>query len=182
MFSLFKKNQPPYSVQRIQKGELLDKATLASVRTFFNDWLNKGPRKAMVGCWFILQEDASFVYWGMPIFKGVFSADRTVDAFYKTSKKELDEQFPWYKQQDQDLIWQRLYTIIKQKTIGVVSVRRDKALKGFIKKNQLHIEVSCGLIYPKKEGVKFAEETKVEYAIILDNKTMDLIDIKQQKK
>jgi len=182
MFSLFKNNQAPYSVQRIEKGELLDKATLKSVHTFFNDWLNKRPRKARVGCWFILYKNEDFVYWGIPVFKGLFSNDRTVETFYKTSKTALDEQFPLYKNYHQDFIWQRLYTIIKQDTTGIVTVRRDKALKGFIKGNQLQIEVSCRLIYPKKEGAEFAEEIKVQYDIVLDNKTMSLIAIKQQKK
>jgi hypothetical protein len=182
MFSLFKNNQAPYSVQRIEKGELLDKATLATVHAFFNDWINKRPRKARVGCWFVLYENESFVYWGMPVFKGISSNNKTVEVFYKTSKTELDKQFPLYKKNYQDFVWQRLYAIIKQETIGIVTVRRDKALKGFIKDNQLHIEVSCSLIYPKKEGAEFAEETKAQYDIVLDNKTMGLIAIKQQKK
>lgn len=182
MFSLFKNNRPPYSVQRIEKGELLDKATLATVQTFFNDWLNKRPRKAMVGCWFILYKDADFVYWGMPVFKGIFSDDRTVESFYKTPKVVLDEQFPLYKNKYQDFMWKRVYAVIKQEAVGVVSVRRNKAMKGFIKDNQLHINVSCRLLYPKKEGAEFATETKVTYDIILDNKTMGLIAIKQQKK
>lgn len=182
MFSFFKNDQPPYSVERIQKGALLDKATLASVHTFFNRWLNKRPRKAMVGCWFILHEDATFIYWGMPIFKRLFSNGRIVDEFYKTSKKELDEQFPLYKKHYQDFLWQRLYTIIRKEVSGIISVRKNKALEGSIKDNQLHIQVSCILVYPKKEAVKPTEEIKAGYVIILDNKTMDLIAIKQQKK
>lgn len=183
MFSLFKKDKPPYSVQRIQKGDLLDKATLASVHTFFNNWLNKRPRKVMVGCWFVLYQDEAFVYWGMPVFKRLFGKDnKIVERFYKTSKKELEEQFPLYKNHYQDFLWQRLYTIIKATMKGVVSVRRDKILTGFIKNNQLNINLSCALIYPKEDAEELARETKASYDIILDNKTMDLIAIKQQKK
>jgi hypothetical protein len=182
MFSLLKKDEPPYSVERIQEGVLLDKAIPASVHRFFNAWINKRPRKAMVGCWFILHKDATFVYWGIPVFKRLFSNDRTVEVFYKTSRKELDEQFPLYENHYQDFIWQRLYTIIKEETKGVASLHRDKALKGFIKNNQLHIDATCTLVSFKEEGAEFAVETKAQYDIVLDNKTMDLIATKQRKK
>lgn len=177
MFSFLKKDKPPYSVTRIQKGELLDKATLATVHTFFNDWLNKRPRKAMVGSWFLLHEDEAFVYWGKPIFQRFFSDERMVDVFYKTEKKELALKFPQWKKQYNDFIWQRVYTIIKKEKKKVISVNRDKPLKGYIKDNQFYIEVSCTLIYSKDQDGQSASSTNTKYELVLDNKTLDLITI-----
>ena len=183
MFSLFKNDRAPYSVQRIQEGELLHKATLADVHTFFNNWLNKRLRKSIVGSWVVLHQDDVFVYWGKPIFKGFFRQDKTiVELFYKTPKRELDEQFPLYKNHYQDFLWQCLLNIIKEKENGIVAVLRYKKMKGVIKENQLHINVPCILVYPKEKGAESAIESKENYEIVLDNKTMDLITIKQQEK
>lgn len=176
MFSFLKKDSPPYSVTRIQRGELLDKATLATVHTFFNDWLNKRPRKAMVGSWFLLHEDETFVYWGAPVFQRLFSNERMVDDFYKTEKKELAVKFPEWKKQYNDFVWQRIYTIIKKEAKSI-SVNKNKPLKGSIKDNQFHIKVSCTLVHAQENDVDPLNSTKVTYSLVLDNKTLDLITI-----
>ncbi len=177
MFSLFKNDAPPYSVRRIQKGELLDKATLAGVDTFFSSWLNKRPRKAAVGCWFILHQDDDFVYWGKPVFKGLFSDDRTVDEFFKTSRMALSQQFPFYQKQYHYFLWERLYAIIKNEVDGISALRKDKALSGFIEEQQFHIKVSCCLIYPKQDGA--TTEVKAQYKIVLNHTTLDLLSIER---
>lgn len=88
---------PPYAAEAIQQGDLLEYAQPADVDAFFAHRMANKPRKALVGAWFILYENNDFVYWGSPYFRSLWSGQRVVDSFYKTSQPALEAAFPSYK-------------------------------------------------------------------------------------
>lgn len=147
MFSFFNKDKPPYAVEKIEAGKLLDKATIVDVPFFFNRWIQKRPRKALVGTCFILYEDQEAVYFGYPIFARLFSNKRTVQEFYKVLKKNLKTTFPNYKKQEGNTIRLRLHQLIVEKQIASLAVTIHN-FTGKIEATAFEFIVHCALTEP----------------------------------
>lgn len=179
MFAFFQNNKSPYAVERIEEGQLLEKAEEVDIHYFFSCWLNKRPRKAPVGCWFVLHETADFVYFGEPRFKRVFSDKRIVDVFYKTSKKELEERFPIYKKQYDNFIEQKIRAVIKaeqQEDLTPHFVYFFQGLRGhLLPNNTIKITVKCKL----KTTNDSVDSIVTTYRITLNSITLNFIALEQ---
>lgn len=175
MFSFFQTNKPPYSVEKIAEGKLLDKAKDADVYFFFKHWMEKKPRKAIVGSWFVLYENEEFIYWGMPVFKRIFSDKRIVDVFYKTSKKAIEENFPSYKKIDGNTVRIRAQELILAAEKEAQNVTVAIGFKSTLLENRIEILTPC-TIYPKE---KPDVPIQANYKISLDKNTLELIDIQK---
>lgn len=177
MFSFFQNDKPPYSVEKIAEGKLLDKAKEVDINFFFKHWMQNKPRKAMVGAWFVLYENEEFIYWGEPRFKRLFSDKRIVDDFYKTSKKDLQQQFPNYKKIEGNDVRLRLQELIlaAEKDAGAQYVSVSLGFKATLLDNAIEIETPCEI----KTKEKPDESTRATYKVLINKHTLDLIEIQK---
>lgn len=175
MFSFFKNDQPPYSVERIEQGQLLDKAEEVTIDVFFKHWMQKRPRKALVGTSFILHQDADFIYWGRPVFKRLFSDKRIVEHFYKTNIQTLHETFPDYKKRDGNHIRLRLQELMTQHLDDALSVSIPSFQKASLTKDTITLSVICHIQF------KTTDETNntrtIPYTIRLNKHSLTLIEV-----
>jgi len=178
MFSFFNKNKPPYSVEKIEQGQLLDKATEVDVPFFFNRWIQKRPRKALVGTCFILYEDQEAVYFGYPVFARLFSNKRIVQEFYKVLKKNLKTTFPNYKKQEGNRIRLRLHELIAEREGDKVSVSIHN-FTGKILDRTFEFTI-IGYLTDRVTGDK-PPSRAVSYRIVLDKKNLDCLGLEPTK-
>ena len=80
---------PAYPVNKIQQGELLNKAKASTLEDFFESWMDRNVKKAMDGSWIVLYENEEFLYWGWTTFESMVSANPTVKEFFKTIFQNL---------------------------------------------------------------------------------------------
>ena len=178
MFSFFQNDKPPYSVEKIAEGKLLDKAKEVDINFFFKHWMQNKPRKAMVGAWFVLYENEEFIYWGYPVFKRVFSDKRIVDDFYKTAKKDLQQQFPNYRKIEGNDVRLRLHQAIHAlQPAPDYDVTVSFGFKAKLLEDAILIETPCTI---KPRSGPDAEKTlSASYKVRLDKNNLDLIDIQK---
>lgn len=175
MFSFFQNDNPPYSVDRIKNNELLDKAVAAPVHHFFRRWMQKRPRKALVGNCFILHEDEEFIYWGTPRFKKLFSDQRIVDNFFKTSKKELEHKFPNYK-----TIWGNTVRLRVQDEVRKIQEKGTNVslpMTSFstkLLKNYIEVHATCRLETKIEEQTQSHQQ---KYRLLLDKNNLNPSEI-----
>jgi len=168
MFSFFKKAGPPFSVKEIKQDKHLTYAKEVSLELFFKQWMLKRPRKGPVGCCFILHEDEQFVYWGQPVFKGIFSDDRIVDSFYKTSKKALEERFPNYPKIWGNVVRLALQSAIhdyyqEQNTSYYVSV--SLGFDAQLKEDYIEVKTPCSL---QETGLSDSAKETTHFRVLFD--------------
>ena len=178
MFSFFKNDKPPYSVQKISEGRFLDKAKEVKVSFFFKCWMAKKPRKAMVGSWFIVHTDDKYVYWGWPVFKRLFSDNRVLEEFYKTNKQLLEEEFPNYKKRDGNAIRIRLHDIIR-KDLDKASVTVGMNFKATLNATDISIESPCTITPFLTTNNPEPASEKATYHIVLDKESLELIKLER---
>ncbi len=93
--------QQGFQVEEVpHKQEWQSQAQSVSVSQFFNYRMQNRLRKALVGNWMILHEDAQFVYFGYPRFAGIFDDRRLVEILYRVPLTELNQVFPGWRQCD----------------------------------------------------------------------------------
>lgn len=97
-----------------QRPELRQQAQEISVEDFFARRMANRVRKAPVGNWMVLYEDAEFVYIGYPRFRGLLDNKREIEGLFRTSRKALDAHFPGWKQIDGESVREALYLLFKQ--------------------------------------------------------------------
>lgn len=90
------------------KQEWQSQAQSVDVRQFFAYRMQNRLRKALVGNWLILHEDAQFVYFGYPRFAGLFDDRRMVEVLYRVALGELNTAFPAWKSLDGMAVQQQL--------------------------------------------------------------------------
>lgn len=94
--------------------DLRAKATEIPVAEFFDRRMFNRPRKALVGNWMILYDDAENVYLGYPRFSGVFSDRREIEELFRTSRPQLDADFPGWKEIDGEALQKTLRQLLGQ--------------------------------------------------------------------
>jgi len=181
MFSFFQSNKPPYSTKKISEGKFLDKAEEVDVHIFFKRWMQKKPRKALVGCWFVIHEDDQYVYWGWPIFKGIFSDDRRVDSFYKTNKEALNQAFPNYKKIYGNTIRLKLQEVIQKAHTEKVYASVSLGFKSKLLDTTIAIETHSTIKPHSTKEIPEPESKKVSYKVVFEKNTLDLILIEEIK-
>ena len=84
-------------VETIEQGQELTKAQEISLAKFVNLRMQNRPRKALVGNWEILYEDATTIYIGYPRFRDLLSGVREVEHLYRIDRKQLEQSFPGFR-------------------------------------------------------------------------------------
>ena len=182
MFSFFQSDKPPYAVEKISNGKFLDKAKEVNVGFFFQHWMQKKPRKALVGCWFILYEDEEYVYWGWPQFKRLFSDKRVAVEFYKTNKAALNQAFPNYKSIYGNVIRLKLQEVIQKSHPEKVYASVSLGFKAQLLDATIIIETNCTLKPHTTADNPNPEAEKASYKIVLDKNTLDLVELERINK
>lgn len=104
--------QKGYFVEEVpHRQEWQSQAQTVSVQTFFESRMLNRLRKAQVGNWLILYEDAEYVYFGYPRFAGLFDDRRLVENLMRVSLSDLNNRFPGWK--NIDGIWVREQLLAK---------------------------------------------------------------------
>jgi len=88
-----------------------EQAQTVSVTQFFDYRMKNQLRKAHVGNWMILHEDAQFVYFGYPRFAGLFDERRLVEVLYRVPLAEVQVAFPGWKTLDGIAVRQQLLLV-----------------------------------------------------------------------
>ncbi|MBI3396405.1 MAG: hypothetical protein HY042_11260 [Spirochaetia bacterium] len=101
-------------VKEIQSGRHLNVARAVAPEVFFQKRMENRVRKANVGNWEILLEDAEYVYFGYPVFARLLSDDRIVQDLFKVETKGLTNFFPGYRTVTGALIKPAIYARITQ--------------------------------------------------------------------
>ncbi|PIQ29121.1 hypothetical protein COW36_17985 [bacterium (Candidatus Blackallbacteria) CG17_big_fil_post_rev_8_21_14_2_50_48_46] len=153
-------------VEKISEPALLEQAKVLPVSGFFALRMENRPRKALVGQWLILHEDAQFVYLGYPRFDGILSDSRSVSEFYKTQKSELLSEFPGYRSIGGNDVRLAAQSALQQKTQTSVALPWEKWQA---KLNQRVIQVSA--------EVALAEQVQ-KYTVELDASDLKLISVR----
>jgi len=164
------------AVSDIERGRNLEKAVEASVENFFAKRMTNRPRKANVGSWMILFETDQFVYFGYPRFRMLLSDAREVDTLYKTSKIELQNQFPNYKTIEGNDV-----RLIIMGYIDQFMKNSGETLPGFawdwkakLGRDAIDVEAPC--------TVRFREaERRKTFYLRLNKNDLSLIEIKDEK-
>lgn len=163
---------PPLSVKKIQNGELLHKAKAASLEDFFESWMDRNPKKAMEGQWFILYQNEEFLYWGWSTFKSLLSPDPTVKEFFKTPLKDVQERFPNYEEVHGNSIRDKLEEVIKKSIAKNAKITITLGFKATLIEETIVIQTPCTIRH-----IGDTQSQKVEYNVILDKNTLDLIKL-----
>ncbi len=172
MLSFFKTDRPPFDIQKIRQNHHLDKAKRASVNVFFEAWMHKKPRKAMVGTWFVLHQEEGYIYWGKPYFKNLFIDKIVVNEFFKTEKAALQQQFPHYSRVDGHTIRLRLQEIIKASNPDFEAVSIGYNFEASLLKDTININCPCQIT--ENEITK-----NLIYQAVLDKNNLDLVSLQK---
>jgi hypothetical protein len=181
MFSLFQSNKPPYSTQKIAAGKFLDKAEEVDVPFFFHRWMQKKPRKAPVGYWFLIHEDNKYVYWCWPIFKALFSDDRSVKRFYKTNKEALNQAFPNYKKIYGNAIRLKLQEVIRESFTEQIYASVPLGFKTQLLDTTISITTYSSIKPYSTKDVPEPKSKTAFYKVIFDKNNLDLIHLEEIK-
>ncbi len=176
MFSIFNPGKPPYNVAKIGQGKLLEYAKSADIHQFFQAWMQKRPRKALVGCHFELYQDTEYLYWGKPIFQRLFSDKRVVQEFFKTPLEDITTQFPNYKKVWGNVVRLKLQNVIAEnlEIPAYVSVSSG-SFRARLEGNYIYVHTPCSITY--RDDTNSESSKKANYTVILDKNTLDLIQI-----
>lgn len=173
MFSFFSKDKPPYLLQDIKIGKLLQHAKNASVNRFFDTWIRKRPRKILSGSWIILHENDCHIYWGKPYHKSGWSSKLWVDEFYRTDKIALIKQIPDYNQITAYVIRVKLQDIIRNTAIEYKRVQIGWDFEVKLIDDKIEIKT--------KATITNQDDTKTNAYFYVQLQTEDLHPIKTEK-
>lgn len=181
MFSLF---GPPkkLAVHRIQNGKYLDLAKEVNVSFFFKCRMQNKLRKALVGAWYIIQEDNEYVFWGYPIFQRLFSDTRMIDRkkFYKTNREALRQQFPNYKTYDGPKIKTTVQSYIAHEVRQEYNPENPhtyiRRWKGTLQDKTISIEAEVNVRFEQQQQQQQQPKTKT-YHLALDKNNLELLHI-----
>lgn len=121
-YSFESERYPPIALSQVQQNHNLLYATQTSAATFFERRLNVFPRKVTgVGNWRILHRDDAFIYYGYPVFRGLFTSEKEVPVLYKVSLYQVQKLFPdflqWQEQQPPAAFKQRIATLFQRPAV-----------------------------------------------------------------
>jgi hypothetical protein len=179
MLSFFQNGKPPYSVEKISEGKFLDRAKEAGVDVFFNCWMQKKVRKAMVGTWFILHVNEDFVFWGKPVFKRIFSDKRIVEEFFKTDLNKLNLEFPDFKSKPGNAVRLKLCEYIQNSLNNPARITVSLGFKVKLTDTAIDVETPCTKTPKSSVDNPNPIPVKANYRVILDKYTLDLIELEE---
>jgi hypothetical protein len=160
---------PAYPVNKIQQGELLNKAKGSSLENFFESWMDRNVKKAMDGSWIVLYKNEEFLYWGWTTFENMVSANPTVKEFFKTPIADVQAKFPNYEEVHGNSIREKLEVIIKKSIPRNVTVTVVLGFKVQLIDETLVIQTPCTIKMPGEDV------EKAQYNVILNRDNLDLI-------
>ena len=142
----------PLNVNRIKKGENLEKAAEVSVSQFFQNRIHNKIKKANVGNWEIFYEDSEWVYYGYPVFQfSLFSNSRTIDSLYKVKLSSLTNEFPGFKTitgiEIRNGLYNRLFNQMKSIDPDITDIRFDGDYEAALALDNIEIRQNIICIY-----------------------------------
>jgi len=163
---------PALSVEKIQQGELLDKAKAATLEEFFESWMDRNPKKATEGCWFVLYQNDEFLYWGWSSFKILMSSKPTVKEFFKTPQKDIKAKFPNYETVHGNSIRDKLVEVITKSIPKKAKIIVELGFKASLIEETIVIQTPCSIKHLNESKIH-----KANYNIILNKNTLELIKL-----
>ncbi|WMX15487.1 MULTISPECIES: hypothetical protein [unclassified Aureispira] len=162
---------PTYPVNKIQQGELLNKAKASSLDDFFESWMDRNVKKAMEGSWIVLYKNEEFLYWGWTTFESMVSANPTVKEFFKTPMADIQAKFPNYESVHGNSIREKLEIVIAKSIPQKATVTVILGFKVQLIDETLVIQTPCTIKIPGEDS------EKANYNVILNRDTLDLIKL-----
>ncbi|CAA6824368.1 MAG: Unknown protein [uncultured Aureispira sp.] len=162
---------PAYSVTKIQQGELLNKAKASTLENFFESWMDRNAKKAMLGSWIVLYQNEESLYWGWTTFENMVSANPTVKEFFKTPMRDIQTKFPNYEAVHGNSIREKLEAVIKKSIPQKVTVTVLLGFKVQLIDETLVIQTPCTIKAPGEDS------EKAKYNVILHRDSLDLIKL-----
>jgi len=163
---------PLLPVKKIQQGELLHKAKAATLEEFFESWMDRNPKKAVEGQWFVLYKDEEALYWGWTTFKSLLSDDPTVKEFFKTPIDDIMTHFPAYEEVHGSSIREKLEEVILKSIAKQSKVTVMLGFSAVLDGDNIVIQTPCTI---RHIGDKNSQ--KVNYNIILNKNTLELVKL-----
>jgi hypothetical protein len=163
---------PALSVEKIQQGELLDKAKTATLDDFFESWMDRNPNKATEGCWFILYQNDAFIYWGWSSFKILMGSNPTVKEFFQTPHKDIKEKFPNYETVHGNSIRDKLVEVIRKSIPKKAKIIVELGFKASLIDETIVIRTPCSIKHQTESKIH-----KANYNVILNKNTLALIKL-----